>query len=71
MRFLDSYVLSWHFGLMSAFTPMLFYLALGFREFAGTDDGQELQRRLHLAARLRLVYLALGGAVVLMTVPQK
>jgi hypothetical protein len=71
MMFLDSYVLSWVFGLLSAFTPMLFYLAFGFREFADTDDGQELQRRLQWAARLQLLYLALGGAIVLITVPQK
>ena len=70
-RFLDSYILSWLFGLMSPFTPMLFYLAFGFHEFADTDDGQQLQSRLQFAARLQLLYVVLCGALILLIVPQK
>ena len=70
-RFLDSYILSWLFGLMSPFTPMLFYLAFGFHEFADTDDGQQLQSQLQFAARLQLLCVVLCGALILLIVPQK
>jgi hypothetical protein len=71
MRFLDSYVLSWLFGLISAIPPMLLYLAFGFHEFADTAEGQQLQSRLQFAARWQVLYLALCGALILLIVPQK
>jgi hypothetical protein len=70
-RALDSYALSWLLGLAAAITPMLFYLAFGFSEFADTPNGAKLQERLRLAARLEVAFLVFYGAVVLLTVPQK
>jgi hypothetical protein len=70
-RFADSYVLCWLLGLVSAVTPMFFYMALSFDEFADTPDGQKLRRRLRGAARFELLFLAAYGAVVLLTVPQR
>ena len=39
IRVLVSYFLSWLLGLVTAFTPMMFFVALGFHEFADTPDG--------------------------------
>ena len=50
---------------------MMFYVALGFDEFADTPDGTKLEHRLHWAGRLQLVYLVLYGVIVLATVPQR
>ena len=71
IRFLDSHFLSWLMGLVSAFTPGMFYLALGFNEFAGTPDGVKLQQRLRWAGKLQLLTLCLYAVVVLGTVPQR
>jgi hypothetical protein len=71
IRVFDSYFLSWLLGLVSAFTPMMFFVALGFHEFADTPDGTKLEHRLHWAGRLQLVYLVLYGVIVLATVPQR
>jgi len=71
IRFLDSYLLSWLVGLVSAFSPAMLYVAFGFNEFASTPDGEKLRQRLHWAGRLQVLYLCLYGAFVLITVPQK
>ena len=71
LRFLDSYVLSWLFGLAAAISPILLYLAFGFKEFADTADGRKLQHQLRRAAQLGVGYLVFYAAVVLLTVPQK
>ncbi|MGO9867715.1 MAG: hypothetical protein ACLPJY_08565 [Rhodomicrobium sp.] len=71
MRRLDSYVLSFLFGLLGAFTPMLLYLAFGFDEFSSTPEGTHLKHRLRFVARLGVSYLILFAALVLIAVPQK
>jgi hypothetical protein len=71
IHFLDSYVLSWLVGVISALPPLMLYVALGFNEFANTPDGKKLKQRLHWAGRLQLLYLVLYAVVVLMTVPQR
>jgi hypothetical protein len=71
IRFLDSHFLSWLMGLISAFTPGMFYLALGFDEFAATPDGVKLLKRLRWTGKLQLLALCLYGVVVLATVPQR
>jgi hypothetical protein len=70
IRALDSYLLSWLFGLFAAFSPAVLYLAFGFDEFADTPDGVNLLQRLHRAARFQVFGLCLYGIAVLMIVPQ-
>ena len=71
IRVLVSYFLSWLLGLVTAFTPMLSYVALGFDEFVDTPDSTKTEHRLHWAGRLQLVYLVLYGVIVLATAPQR
>lgn len=71
IHFLDLYFLAWLLGFVSAFTPLMLYVALGFNEFANTPDGENLKQRLHWAGRLQLLYLVIYAVVVLTTVPQR
>jgi hypothetical protein len=71
IRALDTYLLSWVFGLLTAFVaPMTLYVAFGFNEFADTPEGVKLLQRLHWAARFEVLGLCLYGIAVLMIVPQ-
>ena len=67
---LDSYLLSWLFGLFAAFSPAMLYLAFGFNEFADTPEGVKLLQQLHWAGRFQVLGLCLYGVAVLMIVPQ-
>ena len=71
VRALDSYLLSWVFGLLTAFVaPMTLYIAFGFNEFADTPEGVKLLQQLHWAGRFQVLGLCLYGVAVLMIVPQ-
>ena len=59
IRALDSYLLSWLFGLFVAFSPAVLYLAFGFNEFADTPDGVKLLQRLHRAGQALLAALVI------------
>ncbi len=70
IRALDSYSLTWLFGLFAAFSPALLYLAFGFDEFADTPAGVALLQRLHWVGRAQVLCLVAYGIGVLMIVPQ-
>ena len=59
IRALDSYLLSWLFGLFVAFSPAVLYLAFGSNEFADTPDGVKLLQRLHRAGQALLAALVI------------
>ena len=70
VRTLDSYLLSWLFGLFAAFSPAVLYLAFGFKEFEDTSDGVKLLQRLHRTGQAQVACMFVYLIAVLMIVPQ-
>lgn len=69
-RSLD-YVLLWGLAFATAITPLMFYVAFGFKEFDETADGQRQQLRFRRAAQAEVALLVLYGLAVLAFVPQR
>ena len=69
-RSLD-YVLLCGLAFATAITPIMFYIAFEFREFAETADGQRQKFCLRRTAQAEVALLVLYGLAVLAFVPQK
>lgn len=65
------YVLLWVLAFTTALTPLMFYVAFGFKEFAETTDGQRKQLRFRRIALAEVALLVLYGLAVWAFVPQK